>query len=114
MTSKPVKDTDQTVTIVQQQTLIRCAISDIQRATFTIAHTDDPMTREHIQPPGSTAIVAVGHQQRVVLINQYRHPVGQDCWEIPAGLCDVSGESQLGTAQRELAEETDLVAEDWS
>ncbi|HIW47218.1 MAG TPA: NUDIX hydrolase [Candidatus Yaniella excrementigallinarum] len=114
MTSKPIKDTDRTVTIEQHQTVFRGAIWDIQRDTFTIADTDDPMTREYIQHPGAVAIVAVDQQQRVVLINQYRHPVGQDCWEIPAGLCDVSGESQLGTAQRELAEETDLVAEDWS
>lgn len=114
MTSKPIQDADRTVTIQQHQTVFRGAIWDIQRDTFTIADTDDPMTREYIQHPGAVAIVAVDQQQRVVLINQYRHPVGQDCWEIPAGLCDVPGESQISTAQRELAEEADLVAQDWS
>jgi 8-oxo-dGTP pyrophosphatase MutT (NUDIX family) len=35
-------------------------------------------------------------------------------WEIPAGLLDVAGESPLLAAQRELAEEADLEASDWS
>ncbi len=114
MTHKSIKDTDRTVTIEQHQTVFRGAIWDVQRDTFTIGDTDDPMTREYIQHPGAVAIVAVDQQQRIILINQYRHPVGQDCWEIPAGLCDVPGETQLRTAQRELAEEADLAAQDWS
>jgi 8-oxo-dGDP phosphatase len=46
----------------------------------------------------------------VVLIRQYRHPVGQRLWEVPAGLRDVSGEDMLLTARRELAEETEYSA----
>jgi ADP-ribose pyrophosphatase len=34
-------------------------------------------------------------------------------WELPAGLLDIRGESPLLAAQRELAEEVDLVAETW-
>ena len=34
-------------------------------------------------------------------------------WEIPAGLLDIAGEDPLASAQRELAEEADLVAERW-
>lgn len=114
MTFKPIKDTDRTVTVEQHETVFRGVIWNIQRDTFTIADTDEPMTREYVQHPGAVAIVAVDHEHRVILIHQYRHPVGQNCWEIPAGLCDVAGESLLSTAQRELAEEADLIAQDWS
>ena len=50
---------------------------------------------------------------RVLLIQQYRHPIRHRDWEIPAGLLDIAGESPLETAQRELMEEADLVAADW-
>jgi ADP-ribose pyrophosphatase len=45
------------------------------------------------------------------LIRQYRHPVGELLWEIPAGLLDVDGESQENAARRELLEETGYLAE---
>ena len=44
---------------------------------------------------------------------QYRHPVRQKLWEIPAGLLDVPGENPLHAAQRELYEEAHVKAEDW-
>ena len=63
---------------------------------------------------GAVAVVAIDEEHRVAMIRQYRHPVGQDCWEIPAGLLDTAGETLLATAQRELAEETALTATTWS
>ena len=50
----------------------------------------------------------------MLLIKQYRHPVRTREWEIPAGLLDVDGEDPLAAAQRELAEEADLVAAEWA
>ncbi len=50
----------------------------------------------------------------VLLLRQYRHPVGMDLWEIPAGLLDVEGEDFVVGAARELAEEADLVADRWN
>lgn len=49
----------------------------------------------------------------LLVIQQYRHPVQQIMWEIPAGLRDLPGEPPLLTAQRELMEETELKAEKW-
>ncbi|HJF14843.1 MAG TPA: NUDIX hydrolase [Enteractinococcus helveticum] len=114
MRQQHIHDTDRVVAVQHQATVFQGAIWDIQRDTFTMTDTDQPLTREYITHPGAVAIVAVDDQQRIAMINQYRHPVGQDCWEIPAGLLDVEGESHLVTAQRELAEEADLQAADWS
>src|SRR5699024_5294316 len=59
-------------------------------------------------------ILALDDEDRVLLIRQYRHPVRRRDWEIPAGLLDVAGEHPLATARRELAEEADLAATQWS
>jgi 8-oxo-dGTP pyrophosphatase MutT (NUDIX family) len=70
--------------------------------------------REVVHHPGAVAIVALDDQDRVVLLRQYRHPVGRHLWELPAGLRDEDGEPPLETAKRELAEEALLAADRWS
>jgi 8-oxo-dGTP pyrophosphatase MutT (NUDIX family) len=62
---------------------------------------------------GAVAILALDDDNRVLMIRQYRHPVGRELWEIPAGLRDVSGEALADTARRELLEETGHAARDW-
>jgi 8-oxo-dGDP phosphatase len=63
--------------------------------------------------PGAVAVLALDDAERVLMIRQYRHPVGYELWEIPAGLQDKDGESPLQTAQRELLEETGYQAREW-
>ena len=70
--------------------------------------------REVVTHPGAVAVVAIDDEERVVLLRQYRHPVGGYLWELPAGLRDADGEPPLETAKRELAEEVQLAAERWS
>ena len=69
--------------------------------------------REVVEHYGAVAVAAVGTDQRVAMIYQYRHPVGRRLWELPAGLLDAAHEDPLATAQRELQEEAGLVATDW-
>ena len=69
--------------------------------------------REYVQHPGAVAIVALDGRGRVLLIQQYRHPVGTFEWELPAGLLDVAGEPPWQAAARELHEEADLEAGRW-
>src|SRR5258708_37609320 len=69
--------------------------------------------REVLEHPGAVAIVALDDQDRVLLIRQYRHPVGRLLWEIPAGLRDVAGEPLRETAARELLEEAGDRAATW-
>ncbi|MET8260300.1 NUDIX hydrolase [Micromonospora sp. NPDC005205] len=67
--------------------------------------------RDLVRHVGAVAVVALDDAGQVVLIRQYRHPVGRHLWELPAGLMDVSGEELPVAALRELAEEADLTAE---
>lgn len=114
MTQERIQDTPRNVDVQEHATVFHGAIWDIQRDSFIIEATDQPMTREYMQHPGAVAIVAVDTTNRVAMVRQYRHPLGQDCWEIPAGLRDIDGEDMITTAQRELAEEADLIADNWS
>ncbi|SCG49384.1 NUDIX domain-containing protein [Micromonospora halophytica] len=66
--------------------------------------------RDYVKHVGAVAVVALDDAGQVVLIRQYRHPVGRHLWELPAGLMDVSGEDLAAAAARELAEEADLTA----
>ncbi|MEW2144240.1 NUDIX hydrolase [Micromonospora vinacea] len=66
--------------------------------------------RDLVRHVGAVAVVALDDVGQVVLIRQYRHPVGRHLWELPAGLMDVSGEELPAAALRELAEEADLTA----
>jgi len=69
--------------------------------------------REVIEHPGAVGILAMDEAGQILLIRQYRHPVGRQLWEIPAGLRDVPGEPPLVTARRELLEEAGYLAADW-
>jgi ADP-ribose pyrophosphatase len=74
--------------------------------------------RDYQVHPGSVAVLALDEREgrdaaRVLVISQYRHPVRQRLWEIPAGLLDVPGEPPLEAAQRELYEEAHAKAGDW-
>ncbi len=70
--------------------------------------------REVIEHPGAVAVVPFDGDGRVVVIHQYRHPLGRRLWELPAGLLDEPGENPVAAARRELREEVGLEAADWS
>lgn len=72
------------------------------------------ITRDYVKHTGAVAVLAMDERERVLVIKQYRHPVRMREWEIPAGLLDLEGEDPLECAQRELAEEVDLEADEWS
>jgi len=74
---------------------------------------DELAERDVVIHPGAVAVLALDDAQQVLLIRQYRHPVGRLLWEIPAGLRDVSGEPPWATARRELLEEAGYQARDW-
>jgi len=69
--------------------------------------------REVVEHPGAVGVVALDTDDRVLMIRQYRHAVGRELWELPAGLRDVAGEPTAQTGRRELLEETGYQARDW-
>lgn len=72
-----------------------------------------PATREFIQHPGAVAVIPLLDDGRVVLVRQFRYPVGKTIVEFPAGKLD-DGEDILGCARRELQEETGYRAREWA
>ncbi len=68
-----------------------------------------PAVREVIRHPGAAAMVPVDDNGNVTMVCQYRTPIRQLTWEIPAGKRD-NGEDPLLTAHRELREECGLQA----
>jgi len=65
--------------------------------------------REVVKHPGAVAIVPVTAAGEVVLVRQYRYPVGCPLLEVPAGKLD-RGERPEDCARRELEEETGFSA----
>ncbi len=61
--------------------------------------------REVVEHQGAVAVVPVMDDGTVVLLKQYRHPLGTYAIEIPAGKLDVDGEDVEEAANRELVEE---------
>lgn len=58
-------------------------------------------------------VVPVDEEGYTYLVGQWRYALGQYHWEIPEGGCPLE-EDSLATAKRELAEETGLLAEEWT
>ena len=69
--------------------------------------------REIVEHYGAVAIAAIDDDDNVVLVYQYRHPLGRRLWELPAGLIDIDGEAPHLTAARELEEEAGVTADEW-
>ena len=66
--------------------------------------------RDIVRHPGAVAIVALTEEGRICLVRQYRTALGRVTVEIPAGKL-AAGEDPLECANRELLEETGMVAE---
>ena len=75
---------------------------------------EEPFRRLVLEHPGAVIILAVDDRERVLCMRQYRHAVERRLVELPAGMCDVDGEDPLEVARRELLEEAELEAGEWT
>jgi ADP-ribose pyrophosphatase len=64
-----------------------------------------PAQREYLYHPGAAAILPFIDKKNIVLVKQYRYPINQITYEIPAGKID-KNETPLECIARELEEET--------
>lgn len=108
----PLADLTDPAEVVDSTRVYAGRVWDIRRDRFVFG--DHELERDYVDHTGAVAVLARDADDRVLLINQYRHPIRSRDWELPAGLLDVAGEDPLAAARRELAEEVDLVAEEWS
>ena len=61
--------------------------------------------REYLDHPGAVGVLPLLDRDTVVMVRQFRHPVGQITYEIPAGKL-TRGEKPMSCLRRELQEET--------
>ena len=105
------EDRPRAVKVRSSETVYEGAIWALKVDEFDLG--DETLRRDYIQHPGAVAVLAVNAAEEILVITQYRHPVGQELVEIPAGLLDVPGEDPLAAAKRELLEETGFSAASW-
>lgn len=61
--------------------------------------------REYVEHDDAVGVVPIMEDGSVLLVKQYRHPLGRYLLEIPAGKLDRDGEPPEEAARRELVEE---------
>ena len=65
-----------------------------------------------LEYPDWVNIIAITKNGRIVMERQYRHALGNTCYELPCGVIE-AGETPLEAAQRELLEETGFAGGEW-
>ena len=98
--------------VVESEVVMHGRVWDLRRDTVDLGD-GQTVVREYVAHPGAVAVLAIDNHDRVLLIRQYRHPVGMLLWEPVAGLLDVADEDPRDGAARELVEEAGLVAGRW-
>jgi ADP-ribose pyrophosphatase len=76
-------------------------------------HGHERFPRLVLEHPGAVMVLAVDEDERVLVLEQYRHAAQRRFVELPAGLCDAGEQDPLATERRELLEEAELSAATW-
>lgn len=69
--------------------------------------------RELVYHPGAVAVIALTEEDRILMVRQFRKPLGRSIVEVPAGKLE-KGEDPEKCARRELEEETGYRSENMS
>lgn len=98
--------------VLGTETVFEGMVWDVVRDTVDLGEAGT-VRREYVRHTGAVIALALDDADRVLFIQQYRHPVTSREWELPAGLLDEEGELPWHAVARELGEEADLVARRW-
>ena len=66
-----------------------------------------------IEFPEWVCAIALTPERHIVLIEEYRHGIGRNSFELPCGTPEEEGEDVLAAMKRELLEETGYASEEW-
>ncbi len=111
MSEEPSFANDYNEQTVDSSTVYQGALLRVKEDRITL-HNGQTAKREYVEHQGAVMIIPMLDAHTIVLERQYRYPVRQHCFELPAGKME-AGEAPLLTAQRELKEETGYEARDW-
>lgn len=90
--------------LLKREMLFRGKIFELSRDDVKL-ESGKEVKLDIIHHRGGAAVVALTEQNEVVLVKQYRHPIGEYLLELPAGKLE-DGDTPETAALRELAEET--------
>lgn len=100
---------------LDRKVLYKGVFWDFVEDQIEIEDSDPPIRsiRQYLIHNGGVCIVPVLDDGRVIMVKQFRTPVGKVLYEFPAGKVD-KGEEPFTTAKRELTEETGYTASEWT
>ena len=88
-------------------------ILHVKRDMVTLSNGSETV-REVIRHIGAVCVIPVTESNEVIMERQYRYPLDNVIWEIPAGKLDAPDEDRLSAIRRELREETGYTADEWT
>ena len=95
---------------VSSEAIFDGVLLHVKRDTVTLPNGKEA-TREWIKHPGASSVIPILPDGRIILVRQYRYPIGEVTLEVPAGKLDAPDEDPLVCAERELSEETGYTAQ---
>lgn len=98
--------------LLKKETLFQGYLFSVSREYIEFAN-GNQSTRDIVRHRPAVVILAVTDDKKLVFVEQFRRPAGQDLLELPAGGMDPE-EAPLAAAQRELSEETGITATQWT
>lgn len=115
MVQQPEFDTAESWPVVSSADVHRDSwILALRSDQVTVPSGGEPFRRLVVEHPGAVVVLALDEEDRALYLRQYRHPVRHRLLELPAGVRDAGDEPSVETARRELREEAELEATDWT
>ena len=99
-------------TKLEDEPIQDCRVFSVRRVRARSPRTGDAHDFFAIDSSDWVNVVALTPDERVVMVRQYRHGIGQFTLEVPGGMVDAQDVSPLEAARREMQEETGYDSDD--